>query len=195
MEENKNEIILFENLGVKLEVNLKDETVRLTQNQQSELFGKAKFTVNEHLKNIYKEGELIEKETMTKFGNYEFADIEYEINGNPKYCMPNTINICFACVSSEALMLSTKQYCGISNGLACNSKSYKPSYVLSGMGIPVEKIENLVRISWGSNFEVGVSVFLRAHFERAKTGDSALSNTAQPWSGATGDIKKQLSFR
>ena len=74
MEEKKNEIILFENQGVKLEVNLKDETVWLTQNQMAELFGKAKSTVNEHIKNIYKEGELIEKETMTKFGNSEFAD-------------------------------------------------------------------------------------------------------------------------
>ena len=74
MEEKKNEIILFENQGVKLEVNLKDETVWLTQNQMAELFGKAKSTVNEHIKNIYKEGELIEKETMTKFGNSEFSD-------------------------------------------------------------------------------------------------------------------------
>ena len=74
MKEKKNEIILFENQGVKLEVNLKDETVWLTQNQMAELFGKAKSTINEHIKNIYKEGELIEKETMTKFGISEFAD-------------------------------------------------------------------------------------------------------------------------
>ena len=33
MDEKKNEIILFENQGVKLEVNLKDETVWLTQEQ------------------------------------------------------------------------------------------------------------------------------------------------------------------
>ena len=60
------EIILFENQGVKLEVNLKDETVWLTQEQMSKLFGKAKSTINEHIKNVYKEGELIEKETMTE---------------------------------------------------------------------------------------------------------------------------------
>lgn len=35
---------------------------------------KAKSTISEHIKNVYKEGELIEKETMTKFGNSEFAD-------------------------------------------------------------------------------------------------------------------------
>ena len=74
MEEKKNEIILFENQGVKLEVNLKDETVWLTQEQMSKLFRKAKSTINEHIKNIYKEGELLEKESMTKFGNSEFSD-------------------------------------------------------------------------------------------------------------------------
>ena len=74
MSDKKNEIIIFENQGVRLEVNLKDETVWLTQEQMSRLFEKAKSTINEHIKNIYKEGELIESETMTKFGNSEFAD-------------------------------------------------------------------------------------------------------------------------
>lgn len=74
MSEKKNEIILFENQGVKLEVNLKDETVWLNQSQMAELFGKAKSTINEHIKNIYSEGELTEEESMTKFGNSEFSD-------------------------------------------------------------------------------------------------------------------------
>lgn len=74
MKEIKNEIILFENQGVKLEVNLQDETVWLNMDQMAELFGKAKSTINEHIKNIYKEEELIESETLTKFGNSEFAD-------------------------------------------------------------------------------------------------------------------------
>ena len=47
------QIILFENQDVKLEVNLKDETVWLTQEQMSKLFEKAKSTINEHIKNIY----------------------------------------------------------------------------------------------------------------------------------------------
>ena len=37
MEERKNEIILFENQGVKLEVNLKDETVWLNRQQMATL--------------------------------------------------------------------------------------------------------------------------------------------------------------
>lgn len=70
----KNEIILFDNQNVKLEVNMKDETVWLTQEQMAILFDKAKSTINEHIKNIYKEEELYEKETLTKFGNSEFSD-------------------------------------------------------------------------------------------------------------------------
>ena len=74
MSDKKNEIILFENQGIKLEVNVKDETVWLTQEQMSILFDKAKSTINEHIKNIYKEGELLETDTLTKFGNSEFSD-------------------------------------------------------------------------------------------------------------------------
>lgn len=74
MEKKKNEIILFENQDIKLEVNVKDDTVWLTQEQMSKLFGKAKSTINEHIKNIFKENELQENETMTKFGNSEFSD-------------------------------------------------------------------------------------------------------------------------
>lgn len=70
----KNEIILFENQNVKLEVNMQEETVWLTQEQMGLLFGKSKSTINEHVKNIYKDGELVENETMRKFGNSEFSD-------------------------------------------------------------------------------------------------------------------------
>ena len=70
----KNEIILFENQDIKLEVNMKDETVWLTQTEIAQLFGKAVSTINEHIKNIYKEKELDEVDTITKFGNSEFSD-------------------------------------------------------------------------------------------------------------------------
>jgi len=39
---------------------MKDETVWLTQEQMSLLFDMAKSTINEHVKNIYNEGELFE---------------------------------------------------------------------------------------------------------------------------------------
>ncbi len=60
----KNEIIIFDNQNVKLEVNMKDETVWLTQAQMAELFGKARNTITEHINNIFKEGELKEKSSV-----------------------------------------------------------------------------------------------------------------------------------
>ncbi len=56
----KNEIILFENQEVKLEVNMKDETVWLNVKQMAELFGREESNIRRHIINIFKEQELIE---------------------------------------------------------------------------------------------------------------------------------------
>lgn len=61
-----------DNGNIKLDVHLEDETVWLTQEQMALLFGKAKSTINEHIKNIFKEGELVETSVAKKFGNSEF---------------------------------------------------------------------------------------------------------------------------
>lgn len=64
MNEKKNEIILFENQGVKLEVNLEEETVWLTQAQMEALFDVKHATISEHINNIFKEGELDKKTSV-----------------------------------------------------------------------------------------------------------------------------------
>lgn len=79
------------------------------------------------------------------------SGIEFFLNGDQQYCVNNTVNICIPGVMSEALMIATKQYCGISNGSACTSSNYAPSYVLSAMGLSDSDIECSVRISWGSD--------------------------------------------
>ena len=91
------------------------------------------------------------------------SGLDFTINGDQNYCMNNTLNVCLHGVSSEALMILTKQYCGISNGSACTSKSYSPSYVLLAMGVPVEQIENSVRISWGADTDPDL---LKAEFSK-----------------------------
>ena len=91
------------------------------------------------------------------------SGLEFTINGDQTYCMNNTLNICLQGVSSEALMIATKQYCSISNGSACNSKSYSPSYVLLAMGMPIEQIESSVRISWGADTDPSL---LKTEFSR-----------------------------
>lgn len=55
MGEKKNEIILFEGQGVKLEVNLKDETVWLNRQQMAKLFDRDVKTIGKHINNSLKE--------------------------------------------------------------------------------------------------------------------------------------------
>lgn len=61
-----------DNQDVKVDVLVHDENIWLTQEQMAQLFGKAKSTINEHIKNIFKDEELIESEVIQKFGNSEF---------------------------------------------------------------------------------------------------------------------------
>lgn len=63
-----NEIILFENQGVKLEVNLKDETVWLNSEQMAQLFGRDYKTIRKHINNALKE-ELKNEVVVAKFEN------------------------------------------------------------------------------------------------------------------------------
>ena len=64
--DEKNEIILFENQGVKLEVNLKDETVWLNLEQIAELFDRDKSVISRHIKNALSE-ELKDEVVIAKF--------------------------------------------------------------------------------------------------------------------------------
>ena len=97
------------------------------------------------------------------------SGMDISINGDQNYCMPNTINISINGVESEALMLSSKQYCGISNGSACTSHDYRPSYVLTAMGLDADRISSAIRISWGADTDIGqMSENLTSLFEVAK---------------------------
>ena len=60
--ENNSEIILYKSQdgNVKIDVYLEDETVWLSQEQMATLFGKSRSTINEHIKYIYIEKELVE---------------------------------------------------------------------------------------------------------------------------------------
>ena len=64
--DKKNEIVLFENQGVKLEVNFKDETVWLNLEQMAELFGRDKSVISRHVKNVLSE-ELKDEVVIAKF--------------------------------------------------------------------------------------------------------------------------------
>ena len=86
---NNSDIIIYQNPDgkIKIDVRLEQETVWLTQDQMATLFGKAKSTINEHIKNIFAEGELDEKVVVRKFrittqhGAIAGKTQEVEVNG------------------------------------------------------------------------------------------------------------------
>ncbi len=65
------ELVLFKssNSGTEFQIILdgKNDTVWVTEQQLTELFGKARRTIGEHIRNIYKEGELDQKSTWRNF--------------------------------------------------------------------------------------------------------------------------------
>ncbi len=79
MNEKKNEIILFENQGVKLEVNLKDETVWLNRQQLSELFDRDIKTIGKHINNALKEELLEDNSVVAKFATTASDGKTYQV--------------------------------------------------------------------------------------------------------------------
>ena len=83
---SNSEILIYktEDGSTKIDVRLEDETVWLTQLQMSELFGKSKKTISEHIGNIFKEGELNENSVFRttvqngKLYNTNFIDKKHE---------------------------------------------------------------------------------------------------------------------
>ena len=74
MEITNTQLLIYQSIDgtVKLDVHLVDETVWLTQDDMALLFDKAKSTINEHIGNIFAEGELLSDCCTQKFGNSEF---------------------------------------------------------------------------------------------------------------------------
>lgn len=71
----KSEIVIYksEDGNIKVDVLFEDETVWLTIDQMSTLFGKSRSTINEHILNVYAEGELSETNTIRKIGISDFS--------------------------------------------------------------------------------------------------------------------------
>ena len=79
MEEKKNEIILFENQGVKLEVNLKDETVWLNREQLAKLFDRDIKTIGKHINNALKEELAEDNSVVAKFATTATDGKTYQV--------------------------------------------------------------------------------------------------------------------
>jgi len=71
-----------------------------------------------------------------------------QFNGDQSRCLPHILNFSVPGVDSEAVMVAVKDLVSISNGSACTSAEYKPSHVLSAMGLSAERISGALRVSW-----------------------------------------------
>ena len=85
------------------------------------------------------------------------APLGAESNGDVDRTMTTTLNISIPGIDSEAAIVALKDVVALSNGSACTSQSYEPSHVLLAAGLPTERVEGALRLSWGpSTTEVPV---------------------------------------
>lgn len=82
MKDNNSDFLLYSsaNGDVKVNVFLKDENIWLSQKAIADLFGKSKSTINEHLKNIFSEEELVEDSVVRNFRTTAEDGKKYNIN-------------------------------------------------------------------------------------------------------------------
>ena len=70
------------------------------------------------------------------------------VNGSLEHRLPGTLNISFAYVEGESLLMGLKEI-AVSSGSACTSASLEPSYVLRAMGLNDELAHSSLRMTMG----------------------------------------------
>jgi cysteine desulfurase len=73
---------------------------------------------------------------------------EIYLNGSSEHRLPNNLNVSFAYVEGEAMMMGIKDI-ACSSGSACTSASLEPSYVLRALGVDVELAHTSIRFGIG----------------------------------------------
>ena len=73
---------------------------------------------------------------------------EIVLNGDEQMRYAGNLNISFACVECESMIMSLKDL-AISSGSACTSASLEPSYVLRAIGVEEDMAHTSLRIGFG----------------------------------------------
>eukprot|EP00403_Amphidinium_massartii_P014636 CAMPEP_0178411130 /NCGR_PEP_ID=MMETSP0689_2-20121128/21337_1 /TAXON_ID=160604 /ORGANISM="Amphidinium massartii, Strain CS-259" /LENGTH=451 /DNA_ID=CAMNT_0020032329 /DNA_START=46 /DNA_END=1401 /DNA_ORIENTATION=- len=72
-----------------------------------------------------------------------------ELNGHPEHRYHGNVNLSFACVEGESLLMSLASETAVSSGSACTSASLEPSYVLRAIGVDEELAHTSLRFGIG----------------------------------------------
>ena len=104
---------------------------------------------------------------------------EIYVNGDLEQRIPGNLNISFAYVEGESLMMGIKDL-SVSSGSACTSASLEPSYVLRALGVEEELAHTSLRIGLGrftTEQEVDYAVEeLVRHVQQAARDEPALGD-------------------
>jgi cysteine desulfurase len=78
-----------------------------------------------------------------------FNELDFvSLNGHPEHRLPGNLNVSFAYVEGEALMMGIKDV-AVSSGSACTSASLEPSHVLRAMGVGEDSVHTSIRFGLG----------------------------------------------
>jgi cysteine desulfurase len=73
---------------------------------------------------------------------------EVYVNGSPEHCLPHNLNISFAYVEGESLLMGINDV-AVSSGSACTSATLEPSYVLKALGVGEDLAHTSIRFGLG----------------------------------------------
>lgn len=115
---------------------------------------------------IAKEEMIAEVASLTALRNRLWKGIQQldqvHLNGSPQHAAPNILNVSFAAVEGESLIMALKDL-AVSSGSACTSASLEPSYVLRAIGLSEELAHGSIRFSlgrWTTEEEIDYAIAL-----------------------------------
>lgn len=95
----------------------------------------------------------VEAARLTKLRNKLLHGLQSQleevfVNGSLEHRLPGNLNVSFACVEGEGLLMAIKDV-AVSSGSACTSASLEPSYVLRALGVNEEMAHSSIRYGLG----------------------------------------------
>lgn len=107
--------------------------------------GEAAKVCLEEMKNDHEYVKMLNNRFLTKLRS-QLSHIV--VNGDENQRYPGNLNISFACVEGESLIMAVSDV-AVSSGSACTSASLEPSYVLRAIGVEEDMAHTSLRIGFG----------------------------------------------